>query len=285
MIGLSEDGGAIKEEGVSGLDADASNTGGGGGFESEGANDGDIEAEVLAGLGNFDHGGFAVSELPATTETFIGALEALNREDGAIFYHNGLSDIEAADFFGDGEAVFQIGEVAGFEAGAGELAGRGEVLIEKSGGEEEGEAGGFEFASDGTEEGCRVALWELGEDEEGFPIRSQVEEIFWGELTGHDGVGGTGFLGDTEEGTELPNAEPFDGIDLSGQRRIGFTGEGSQVNFFDPGGAGFADNQGRISAASGNEEEALRGRKRNVRHRREGRGGVRPSRASCARLR
>lgn len=254
-VGLLAEGGEVEEEDAARLGDEAAETGGGGDLEGLLADDRDVEAEVLVGLGDFDDEAAAATERAAALDRFVGAFEGFDGEDGAVFHDDGLADVEAGRFFGDAEAEGGVGEFAALEFGTGEVAGGGERIFEKGGRGEEGDTCLREQVGDGSEEGLGVAFLELRENEEGADVGAEIEEIFWRDLPGHDGVGGTGFLRGVGELAELADAEPDQliGVGGGGGRRLVLESRDGEVS--DPGGAGGAGGELGVAPAAGDEEE------------------------------
>ncbi len=242
------------EEGAAGFDGEGGEAGGGAGFEGEGSDDGDVEAEVLVGFGNFDGDGLAAAQEGAAFDGFVGAFEAFDGEDGAVADDDGLPNVEAADFFGDAEAEGDVVVDAGAGFGAGEVSGGGEEFVKEGGGGEEFDAVFGKGIGDGAEEGFGVAFFELGEEKEGGEVGAEVEEIFRGELAGHDGVVATGFFGVGEELAELADAEPAEVIDFGAEGGVGFVLEGGGEEAGDAGAAGGGGELERVASVAGDDQ-------------------------------
>ena len=66
-----------------------------------------------------------------------------------------------------------------------------------------------------------------------LPIRSQIEQIFRRDLSGHDDRLHFLFRGKIQKhATELPDAQPFDLVEFIADRRIGLIGKSSRYDFF-----------------------------------------------------
>ena len=177
-----------------GFDRDGVDSGGVRGFEGGWTDDWNVEAEVLVGFGDFDDGCLASPEFTAAKDGGVRALKAFDGEDGAFFDDDGLSNIEAAYFFCDAEAEGEIFEQAAVRCGAGEMPFWREKRVHEGGGGKHGDADLSAFGGDGSEDTLCVSFLEFGEDEEGFDVGAEVEEVFGSDLSGHDCGTGTGFL-------------------------------------------------------------------------------------------
>ena len=266
------------QQGASGFDGERGESGGGAGFEGEGSDDRHVEAEILVGFGDFDRDSLSATHEGTALDRVVGAFEALDGEDGAIAHHDGLSDVEAADFFGDAETEGNVVMDAAARFRSGKVPFGREELVEVGGGGEEFDAVLGEGVSHGAEEGFGVAFFEFGEEEEGGEVGAEVEEIFRGELSSHDGVVGAGFFGVSDQLAELADAEPTEVIDFGGEGGIGLALEGGGAEALDPGPAGRGGELERLASVAGNDEKGIgRGRA----HRVDFSGGARITARVC----
>ena len=253
------------QQGASGFDGERGESGGGAGFEGEGSDDRNVEAEILVGFGDFDRDSLSATHEGAALDRVVGAFEALDGKDGAVPDHDGLSDVEAADFFGDAEAEGNVVMDAAARLRSGKVSLGREELVKVGGGWEEFDAVLGQRVSHRTEEGFGVAFFEFGEEEEGGEVGAEVEEIFRGELAGHDGVAGAGFFGVSDQLAELADAEPAEVIDFGGEGGIRFALESCGAEALDPGPAGRGGELERIASVAGNDEKGFgRGRAHRV---------------------
>ena len=260
------------QQGASGFDGERGESGGGPGFEGEGSDDRHVEAEILVGFGDFDRDGLSATHEGTTFDCVVGSFEAFDGEDGAIADDDSLSDVEAADFFGDAQAENDVFVRAAARFGSGKVAFRGKEFVEVGGGGEEFDPVLGQCVSHGAEEGFGVAFFELGEEEEGGEVGAEVEKVFRRDLPGHHGVAGAGFLGVSNELAELAHAEPAKVIHFGREVWVRLTLEGCGAKALDPGPAGRGGELERIASVAGNDEKGFgRGRA----HRVEFSGGAR----------
>ncbi len=223
----------IEEEGAFGFDGEGVDAGCGTGFEGAGADARDIEAHVVVVAGDLDGEGSAVwaGQFAASGQAAVGAFEAFDGEDGALFDDDGLADFEAGDFLGDAEAEAGIVGLFGLEGWARGVAGAGHAGFEPGGGLDELDAGLGEFVGDGAEDGVGVFLFEAEEEFDGAEVGADGEEVAGGDLADHDAAGDAAVGEGAEEAVELADPEPDDLVDEGGKGGVGFAfeGDGDQV--------------------------------------------------------
>ena len=101
--------------------------------------------------------------------------------------------------------------------------------------------------------GARQAFpsaFEFGEDEEGFEIGAEIEQIARCELAGHQRAGGSGFFRSVEEAAHLTYAHPLDRIDQRNIFRLRLPLEGGHDDPRDPGATGALDHKARVVPSS-----------------------------------
>jgi len=257
FVGQRAEAVGFDEESAAGFDGEGGEAGFGAGFEGEGADDGDVEAEVLVGFGNFDGDGLAAAQEGAAFDGFVGAFEAFDGEDGAVADDDGLSDVEAAHFFGDAEAEGDVVVDAAAGFGSGEVSGGGEKFVEEGGGGEEFDTFLGEGVAHRAEEGLGVALFEFGQKQQRGEIGAQVEEVLWCDLSGHDHLFRAGFFGVGDEFSELADLEPAQAIDFPGESGVGFVLEGGGKKASDTGAAGGGGELERVASVPCNDEKRV----------------------------
>lgn len=243
---------------MTGFDRDGVDSGGVRGFEGGWTDDWNVEAEVLVGFGDFDDGCLASPEFTAAKDGRVGAFKAFDGEDSAFFDDDGLSDIEAAHFFCDVKAEGEIFEQAAVRCGAGEMPFWREKRVHEGGGGKQGDADLSALGGDGSEDTFRVSFLEFGENEEGFDIGSEVEEVFGSDLSGHDGGAGTRFLEVFEQGSQLADSEGGDIVDEGCKFGLGLIEECRGDDAFDSGFPRFLCEDQRVRAVSRDDGEAFR---------------------------
>ncbi|MFM1942022.1 MAG: hypothetical protein RI897_1004 [Verrucomicrobiota bacterium] len=186
-------------------------------------------------LGDFDGDGaaFFTGEAAAAGEAGIRAFEAFDCEDGALFDDGELADFESADFFGDVVAELDIFLLFRGEFGAEVEAVVGHERLEPGGGLDEFDAFLPEFVGDGAEDGVGVFGFEFEEEAEGAEVGADVEEVFGGDLSGHDTVVDVLFLEGLDHFGELADADPGDVVDELGEFGVGFPFEGDGGDMLD----------------------------------------------------
>lgn len=228
------------------------------GLQRGGADHRDIKPKVLIRFGYLDHGGLAAAKFPAALDGRIGALKAFHGEDGALFDNHGLSDVQPAHLLGDPEAELEILQEASAGVRACEMPGGSEVLLHEGGGGQEWDSDAGALRCDGSKNTFGVALLEFGEDEQRLHVGPKVEEVFWGDLTGHDGGGGTRVLEVLEQRAELSDTEGRGVIDEGAEFGLGFVEESGCDEAFDTCLSGFLRKDQRIRTVTGDDGEAFR---------------------------
>jgi len=217
----------IEQQGFSGLDREDADLVSGAGVDRLGTEAGDIPSHIVVFLGDLDGDGGAglAGQLSAAGEAGVGAFEALDGEDDALFDDDQLTDIEAGDFLGDAVAELDVFALFGGQGGAELEAGLGHEGGEPRGCLHQLDSLAEEFIGQGAEDGVGVLFLEFQEQAEGAEIGADVEQAFWGDLAGHDAAGDVcGFEGADEFG-ELSYLDPGDVVDEWGEGWIGFTFE------------------------------------------------------------
>ena len=226
FVGQGAEAVGFDEEGPSGFDGESGKSGRGPGFEGQGADNRDIEAEILVRFGNLYRDGLAASEGGAALDRLIGALESFHGEDGAIADYDGLADIEATDFFGDAKTERDIIIGPAPRGWSGKMSYGGEKFLEERGCGKKFDARFGELIGDRTKKCLGIAFLEFGQHEKRGEVGAEVEEIFRGNLSGHDGLTGAGLFRVGDEFAELSDPQPPEVVDQAGQCRIGFVLEG-----------------------------------------------------------
>jgi len=111
---------------------------------------------------------------------------------------------------------------------------------------------------DCAENGFGIAARELREEDEGFDVGAQVEEIARMDLAGHDGVGRAGFFQNSKQFSELADAQPFEFIDERRERGVGLILKSGGGDPRDARGARGAGHGLRVGAVAGDDRECLR---------------------------
>ena len=122
LVGQGAEAIRLDQQGASGLDGERGESGSGPGFEGEGSDDRHVEAKILVGLGNIDRNGLSATHEGAAFDCVVRPLESIDGEDGAVADHDGLSDVEPADFFGDAQAEVDVFLRAAARFGSGKVA-------------------------------------------------------------------------------------------------------------------------------------------------------------------
>lgn len=217
----------FQKESAPGLDRDAAHFCFGRDGDGRGADDGHIEAHVLIRLGDFDDDRAFAGQSAAALHCFVRSLERFHRENGAVFHHHGLANVEPAHLFRDLEPKFDVGFFAFAERSAGDQSCRREQMFQEGEGREQLYSDAGEFTRDGAEKRFGIAALHSRQHEQGFPIRSQIEKVLRCDLTCHHGVTHLRFAKIFEETSELTDAKPLDLIDRFAQFRTRFVREGS----------------------------------------------------------
>lgn len=210
-------------------------------------------------LGDLDGDGAAFFTCEAATagEAGIGAFEAFDGEDCAILDDGELADFESADFLGDVVAELDIFLLFRGQFWAEVEAMVGHEGLEPGGGFDEFDAFLAEFVGDGAEDGVGVFGFEFEEEAEGSEVGADVEEIFGGDLSGHDAVVDVLFLEGLDHFGELADADPGDVVDVLGEFGVGFPFEGDGGDALNTGLAGFAGDEDGEGAVAGDDTEGL----------------------------
>lgn len=258
-MGLGQDAEAcgFDQQGASGFHRKRGESAGRPGFEGERSDDRDVEAEVLIGFGNLDRDSLSAAEQSAAFDCVVRPLESLDGEDGAVADHDGLSDVEPADFLGDAQAEGDVFLRAAAQFGSGKVAFGGEEFIEEGDGGEQFDVVFGQRVAHRAEERLGIALLEFGQKEEGGEVGAKVEKIFRGDLPGHHGMAGAGFFGVSDELAELTHAEPAKVIDFGGEGGVRLALEGCGAKPLDPGPAGRGGELEWIASVAGNDEKRI----------------------------
>lgn len=214
----------------------------------------DIETEILAGLDRFDEQGVVGLEGAGAGEHGIGAFVGLDGEHSAFADDAALADIEPSAFAGDLDAVIDVVLFDGKTA-SGHAAGGGELVVKKGAGVEERDADTGDFLGDGAKNGFGVAALERGEDADGFQVGVKAaEKLPRGNLTGHDGVGGTEIFEGAEHFSDLAdeNFALLVGGEGGDELGAGFFFECDQTQG-DPGAADGVGDELRVDALAGDQ--------------------------------
>ena len=118
--------------------------------------------------------------------------------------------------------------------------------------------GARQFVADRSEDRLRVAPFQSREEQERFPIRAQVEEIFRRDLTGHDGVCDARGV-ETRNQFALTGRRASNGlVDRCRQAIVGLVGEGRGNDLFYPASAGGIGKKTWINAVTGDDAQCFR---------------------------
>src|ERR1043165_4252087 len=114
-------------------------------------------------LGDFDHRGFTLwtGEFSAAANAGVGTLHALDRQHGAAFDDDGLTNIEAADLPGDAQPEGNLFLLLRSQFRAGDMAGGRDRIAQPRGGLDQLDSILLQLVGDGAENGVRVASFEL----------------------------------------------------------------------------------------------------------------------------
>jgi hypothetical protein len=155
----------FKQQGFSGLECEGDDAVGGAGFDGLSADARDIEPHIVVHFGDFDGDGASVAagQIAATGEARVGAFEAFDGEDDAIFDDDGLADVEPGNFLGDFMTESDVGELVGGEFWAEMKTWAWHEGLQPGERVDELDAVAAEFIGEGAEEGMGIFFFNFEE--------------------------------------------------------------------------------------------------------------------------
>lgn len=204
----------------------------------------------MALFGDLDDDGAFAAELAAAADGLVGAFEGFDGEDHAVLDEEGLPDVEAADVACDLVAEGDVAGLALIRCAAGEHARAGDEVVHEAGGGEHAEADAFHLGGDASEDGVGVLDGDLAQPLAGEGVETGAEEGERVDLSGHEAAGGLLFGGPVENGADLADAEPRDGVGQRGGGAGGRAFEGDHRDVADTGLAGACRQTGGVGAAA-----------------------------------
>lgn len=187
-ISFANDGRFIEDDGIFGLERGRVDIGLAHEFECAGAENRNVKPVVLARFDGFDEDLFVGLKLAGAPEHGVGPVESFDDEDCSFSDDDSLADVEAGNFFGDANAVFEIFGRDRFSR-ARHHADVRQVVVEEGAGVEQADADRVDFLRDGAKDGFRVLLFQFGQDRESAEIGVEsIEQSAGRDLSGHDRV-------------------------------------------------------------------------------------------------
>ena len=92
-----------------------------------------------------------------------------------------------------------------------------------------------QLVTDRGEDGFGVAAFQSREEQERFPVRSQVKEVLRRDLPRHDGLGDSRVAKAGDQFSQLANAHPMDFIHFVREANVGFVRKRRRDNPFHAG--------------------------------------------------
>ena len=90
----------IQEKGALGFHGDCSHARSSGGFKGARPDNRNVKSHVLPRFGDFHNDSLAVTKLTATSDRCISSVKSLHCKNSSFLDHDGLADVESADFLG-----------------------------------------------------------------------------------------------------------------------------------------------------------------------------------------